>query len=266
MSKILRAGGFILFGIILILIFFGNKIIENIIFRPAKIEQSYVFKFNKPFKEFYVETDSGIRINVVRFPAKKAKGSLLYFHGNKDNLIRWGKIASQFTEYQYNSYVFDYRGYGKSSGMPSEESILKDSEVIFEKINQLYPDSCWIYFGRSLGSGVAAYLSSRYTPNGLILESPYYSMEELIGRFYFPYTWYSQFVSLPSYAFLKDSSFPLLILHGDYDQVVPVESGLKLFYTIKNPSKKIVIIKHGTHDNLSEYAEYQKAIYGFLNK
>jgi len=266
MPKMIRAGGFILIGIILVLIFFGSSIVENIIFRPTKLDQFYIFKFSKPFEEFYVETESGIQINVIKFSAENPKGSILYFHGNKDNLIRWGEIASQLTEYEYDIYVFDYRGYGKSSGSPLQAGILKDSEVIFEKISQKFPDEHWIFYGRSLGTGIAAYLSSKYNPKGLILESPYYSMEELITHYYFPYPWYDQKITFSSHSYLKNSTFPVLILHGTADQVIPLKEGQKLYSTLNNPKKGMVTIKHGTHDNLACFAEYQKAIQTFLKE
>jgi alpha-beta hydrolase superfamily lysophospholipase len=266
MLKFIRTGILIIISLAIILIFFGNRIIETIIFRPTKIEQSFAFKFSKPFDEFFIETESGININVIKFPVKNPKGSILYFHGNKDNLIRWGEIVSQLSVYEYNIYVFDYRGYGKSSGSPSEGGVLHDSEVIFNKINQKFPDEHWIFYGRSLGTGIAAYLSSKYKPKGLILESPYYSMEELITHYYFPYLWYDQKITIPTHSYLKESSFPILILHGKDDQVVPIEEGQKLFQTLQNPKKRMITIIHGTHDNLAGYYEYQKAMHVFLNE
>ena len=266
MRKMIKTAGLVSICVLFILIFFGHKIIERIIFRPTELEPSVVFKFDKPFEEFFIITEPEVNINIIKFPVKNPKGSILYFHGNKDNLMRWGEIASQFSAYDFDVYVFDYRGYGKSTGAPSESGILKDSEIIFEKINKKYPDQHWIFYGRSLGTGVAAYLSSKYNPKGLILEAPYFSMVDLIAHYYFPYAWYRHKVSFDSYRYLKESSFPVLILHGTNDRVVPIEEGQKLFKTLQNPKKRMVIIKHGTHDNLSGFYEYQKTMQNFLNE
>lgn len=256
-------------GFILVLFFlflFSHKIIESIVFRPSELDSSYVFRFSRPFEEFFIETEPGANINIIKFSVKNPKGSILYLHGNKDNLIRWGEVASQLSVYGYNIYVFDYRGYGKSSGSPSEGGVLHDSEVIFNKINQKFPDEHWIFYGRSLGTGIAAYLSSKCKPKGLILESPYYSMEELITHYYFPYPWYDQKITIPTHSYLKESSFPVLILHGTDDQIVPIEEGQKLFHSIQRTRSSMVTIEHGTHDDLSGHDEYRKAIQNFLYK
>jgi len=258
------SAGFVL--VLFFLFFFSHKIIESIVFRPIELDSSFVFSFSKPFEEFFIETEPGVNINTVKFPVKNPRGSILYFHGNKDNLVRWGEIVSQLCVYEYNIYIFDYRGYGKSTGSPSERGVLHDSEVIFNKINQKFPDELWIFYGRSLGTGIAAYLSSKCKPKGLILESPYYSMEELITHYYFPYPWYHQKITIPTHSYLKESSFPVLILHGTDDQIVPIEEGQKLFHSLQHTRSCMVTIEHGTHDDLAKHDEYRKAIQNFLYK
>jgi len=258
------SAGFVL--VLFFLFFFSHKIIESIVFRPIELDSSFVFSFSKPFEEFFIETEPGVNINTVKFPVKNPRGSILYFHGNKDNLVRWGEIVSQLSVYEYNIYIFDYRGYGKSTGSPSERGVLHDSEVIFNKINQKFPDELWIFYGRSLGTGIAAYLSSKCKPKGLILESPYYSMEELITHYYFPYPWYHQKITIPTHSYLKESSFPVLILHGTDDQIVPIEEGQKLFHSLRHTRSCMVTIEHGTHDDLAKHDEYRKAIQNFLYK
>lgn len=257
------SAGFVL--VLFFLFFFSHKIIESIVFRPTELNSSFVFSFSKPFEEFFIETEPGVNINIIKFPVKNPRGSILYFHGNKDNLVRWGEIVSQLSVYEYNIYIFDYRGYGKSTGSPSECGVLHDSEVIFNNINQKFPDEHWIFYGRSLGTGIAAYLSSKCKPKGLILESPYYSMEELITHYYFPYPWYDQKITIPTHSYLKESSFPVLILHGTGDQIVPIEEGQKLFHSLRHTRSCMVTIEHGTHDDLAKHDEYRKAIQNFLN-
>ena len=91
-------------------------------------------------------------------------------------------------------------------------------------------------------------------------------MEELITHYYFPYPWYDQKITFSSHSYLKNSTFPVLILHGTADQVIPLKEGQKLYSTLNNPKKGMVTIKHGTHDNLAGFAEYQKAIQIFLKE
>jgi pimeloyl-ACP methyl ester carboxylesterase len=91
-------------------------------------------------------------------------------------------------------------------------------------------------------------------------------MEELITHYYFPYPWYDQKITIPTYIYLKEPSFPVLILHGTDDKIVPIEEGQKLFHSIQRTRSSMVTIEHGTHDDLSEHNEYRKAIQNFLYK
>lgn len=249
----------------LILVFIGDKIIEKIIFRPTKLSQAYVFSFEKPFDEFYLKTAPNVKINIIRLKSEIPKGAIIYFHGNKDNLQRWGEIASHLTDFEYDVFVMDYRGYGKSTGHPSEAGILSDAEAIFTQLKAKYNYSMWIFYGRSMGSGVASYLTSKYDPDGLILETPYYSMEDLISYYFFPYRWYDQRISFLSYKYLQQSNCPVLILHGTADCVIPVEQGEKLFHSVGQSRAIMVKIEGGTHKNLGEYQDYHKAVGSFLD-
>ncbi|MBC7885416.1 MAG: alpha/beta fold hydrolase [Saprospiraceae bacterium] len=266
MLKAIKIGGSACIIIALILVFFGNKIIENIIFRPIKLAPSHIFNFEKQFEEFNVQTEPDVNINFVRFKTANPKGAILYFHGNKDNLQRWGGIASELGDYGYDVFVIDYRGYGKSTGTPSESGMLKDAKVIFEHLNKKYAYQNWIFYGRSLGSGVAAYLASIHAPYKLILETPYYSMEDLITYYYYPYRWHQNKICFPTNKYLAGNLFPVLILHGTDDRVIPNEQGKKLFLSLGRERVKMIHIKHGNHHNLSDFSEYWFAIESFLSK
>jgi uncharacterized protein len=249
-----------------LVVFFANQIIPKLVFRPVVLEDSYEYDFSGPYISFYLYPDADIKTEVVRFSVENPKGAILYFHGNTGNLQRWGIIAEKLTVYQYDVYVLDYRGYGKSTGVPTEYGLLCDAEKLIEYIQQNHDYDKLIYFGRSLGSGVAAWLTEKYCPDGLILETPYYSLENLITSYYPLYSHESENrISFPSWQYLSYSNTKILMLHGTEDKVIPVEEAIKLYETVKDQHHvKFVIIPKGTHDNLSVFPEYIKALNDFL--
>lgn len=263
--KIILAIFLVLTIIITVSVFLADMIIPSLVFRPVSLPETHVYEFTKPHTSFYIYPDADIKTEVVLFKTTQPKGAILYFHGNKDNLARWGRIAEQLTEYGYDVFVLDYRGYGKSTGIPTEAGVLCDAEQLIAFIQQNYDYEKLIYYGRSLGTGIAAWLTSNYCPDGLILESPYYSLESLI-RFYYPLYSTSEDgnISFPSWQYLKNHNTNVLIIHGSDDNVIPPEQALKLHEHIADQNTSIVIISGGTHENLSEFQEFHDALSNFL--
>ncbi|MFZ4476739.1 MAG: alpha/beta hydrolase, partial [Saprospiraceae bacterium] len=91
---------------------------HKILFRPTRLPEKHVFRFDAPFEEHFIETPDHVRINALFFPAAQqpSSGVVLYFHGNRDNLQRWGAEHRRFTESGYDFFAADYRGYGKTPG------------------------------------------------------------------------------------------------------------------------------------------------------
>ena len=127
--KLLLIGGIIYVLIVTIIWFLQDRLI----FLGVKIKDNYQFKFNQSFIEYNIESAKNVKINTLLFKSeKKAKGLIVYFHGNADNLKRWGKYTSSLTELSYDVLIFDYRGYGKSTGIPTEKSLYNDAEFIWK--------------------------------------------------------------------------------------------------------------------------------------
>jgi uncharacterized protein len=241
-------------------------ILERILFQPTKLNRNYAFSFNRDFEEVFLYPDKNVEINALHFKIKSPKGVILYFHGNRDNLQRWGKIASDIGDYfHYDVFVMDYRGYGKSVGFRNEDALNADALYCYNYIKKQYSNKEIIIYGRSLGTGIAACLASETSPNKLILETPYYSMNDL-ARGYFslfsvehklPY-------KLPSFQYLQDVNCPILIFHGTNDDVVPYPSGKKLYESLVNKNATFITIPNGQHNNLSEYKDYWEALTVFM--
>lgn len=253
-----------------ILLFFAwiklDFIIEKLLFQPTKLDKDYVFTFNHAFEELFLYPDKDVVINALHFKVKEPRGVILYFHGNRDNLQRWGKISSEIGHYfHYDIFVVDYRGYGKSVGIRSEEAINNDALFCYNYIKNNYAPKEIIIYGRSLGTGVAACLAAQTKPDKLILETPYHSVKDLIEGYF-------SLISVDSKTHYKFASFehlqhvncPILIIHGNKDEVVPYASGKKLFNSLANKNATFITIDNGKHNNLSDYKDYWEALMDFL--
>ena len=123
---------------------------ENIIFRPERTSENFIYTFDKNFEEIDLKVTDKASINAIHFKVKNPKGVLLYFHGNKGNLKRWGNIVLPFTDYNYDIFVMDYRGYGKSKGKRTEEVMYNDAQYCYDYISNLYDENNIVVYGRSL--------------------------------------------------------------------------------------------------------------------
>ena len=254
-----------LFLTMFMILVFSDRIIPKVIYRPVPIDQDYAYKFSVPHNEGFISKPSGGALNFIQLKALNPKGAMLYFHGNKDNLIRWGEIASLFTQYDYDVFVLDYSGYGKSTGTPSEQAILEDALIFYNYILKNFTYHDLIYIGRSLGSGVASYLSSIYPPKSLILETPYDFFGDVVNRFY-PLFEYSDHYpkQLHNSELLKNSDFPILILHGTDDGLIPLDFAQQLYENIKRSNVTFTVIEGGAHNDLADYELYHKSMANFL--
>lgn len=200
--------------------------------------------------------------------AEHARARILYFHGNGGNLSVWMPILTDVAARGFDVFAFDYRGYGVSSGRPTEQGLYRDVEAVVERFSR---DRSWdvptLYWGRSLGVAMAAYAATIRRPSGLILESGFSDARTLIrtspvlgvlGLF--------STYRFPAHEFLtKSDAVPALVLHGDADRIVPIEQGRILFEGIAAP-KRFVVIHGGDHNDLTppDPREYWDAVDAFV--
>ena len=239
---------------------------EKFIFQPKKLAFDHRFQFDQPFEEHFIKTPDGQALNAIFFRSPTAsKGFILYFHGNAGNLQRWGEYAVDFTELGYDILMIDYRGYGKSSGRPSEVDFYSDAQVVLDWAKANIPFTRLIIYGRSLGSGVATQLAIKNPPDLLILETPF---NELRGAINTPMQ--PLLALFPArYHFPNDKNIPLLkcrkvIFHGTLDWVVPLSSALKL-KPLLSPDDRFFIVEGGGHRNLNKFKVFQTALKEVLN-
>lgn len=234
---------------------------QKLIFRPEKLDASYSFSFDQPFKELNFKREGSALLNALYFTVAEPKGAILYFHGNKGSLKRWGEIASSLTKYDYNVLVMDYRDYGKSTGTVSELNLQNDARFFYKELAQLFPEEQIIVYGRSLGTHFATLVASENKPQRLILESPFTSIMD-VAQARFPILPVKYFLKFPfnSSQCIKKLGCPLTIFHGTDDKVVPYRLGQKLFEQSACTDKTFISIPGGAHNDLASFKEYDAEI------
>lgn len=238
---------------------------EKVVFLPVKLPEDFEYSFDCAFEEYFFDTPNEGKINAVHFKIQKPKGVILYFHGNSDNLVRWGKIASELTGFGYDVFVPDYRHYGKSTGPRNEEYLFSDAQFCYDFLKKQYGEENITVYGRSLGGAFAVKMAADNEPKKLILEATFFNLQDIVNR-WLPNSATEKISPKMTYHFHSNKNIlevncPLYHFHGDKDFVVPINSGKKLFETLHTEKpeleKKFIEIKGGSHDDLSKFEEFQ---------
>ncbi len=240
---------------------------ERIIFQPTRLPEGYVFHFDQPFEELFLENDNAAsRISALFFPAEAESGRqlVLYFHGNAGNLQRWGKYAADFTRHGFDFLAIDYPGYGKSAGQPSEEGCYESAQMAYNWALQQYDAEKIIIYGRSLGSAMASWLAARSPARQLILETPFPSMPKLIA-YKVPRFIASRGtpVHFPVERYVQKVAYPKSIFQGTRDWVVPYKAALELKQWIGED--RFFVIEGGGHKNLNQFDYYHEKLLEVLS-
>ncbi|MFC4722300.1 alpha/beta hydrolase [Geojedonia litorea] len=239
---------------------------EKLMLFPTVLEQDYKYQFSYSYEELFFKTEDNAVINANHFKAEQTKGVILYFHGNAGDLSRWGIIAEYFVEKNYDVLVIDYRTYGKSTGPLSEAAFYNDADLSYNYLKERYAESEITVYGRSLGTGIATFITSKHQPKQLILETPYYNIADVAKQRFsmFPVESLLKY-RFPTNEFIQSVECPILIVHGTDDDVVPLSSGEKLLKEASKQKIKFVKIEGGRHNNLNEFDAYHQAIDEVLN-
>lgn len=265
----IKIGGYILIIIptLMVGIFLGFYILQDyLIFLGEKLPNEHKYNFSHPFEELNFKQSNDIVLNALLFKCKSPKGLVYYHHGNAGNLQVWGNLAGHFISNNWDVLFYDYRGYGKSSDkIRHEHQLHDDAKFILDEINQAYTYQRIVFFGNSLGTGIASKLALYQEPDGLILETPYYSFTNLVSFHYpfLPAKWITKY-HLKTYKFLPKLGCSTLILHGTHDDIVPYKSGERLSLLSENIT--LVKIPNGVHNNLPDFPLYRNELKNFLDK
>lgn len=262
-SVLLKVFFFVVFAIFSLIYFFQSKLI----FHPTQLSADFVFKFSSPFEEKIISFEGEILHGLI-FRAKNPKTRILYFHGNGGALDSWGEVGAELSE-KLNSDIFliDYPGYGKSSGQlpASEKELFRSAEAAFNEFIRSTQDTLpIIIYGRSLGTGVASYISAQHSVQGLILESPYISIKSMAAHMlpFVPSTLVRY--NLDNAQNIQNLKIPILIFHGNLDGTIPFAQGKQL--ALDKPDADFIPISEGHHNNLSDFRSYWAALENFMAK
>lgn len=163
------------------------------------------------------------------FKADTSKGLIFYLHGNAGSLKSWGEIAKTYTSLHYDLFILDYRGYGKSEGtISSEAQLYKDVHVVYNNLKTKYDENKIIVLGYSIGTGPATELAAANHPKLLILQAPYYSMTDLMKHNYPIIPAFLLKYKFETNKNIRNCKMPIVIFHGDNDEVIYFQSSLKL--------------------------------------
>ena len=256
-----KRGLLFIFSLLFLIIMGVYFMQEKLIFLPTKLTADYQYQFSEPFEELFLEAEDGARLNAVHFKIENPKGLILYFHGNAGDLSRWGEIASNLTKYHYDVLIMDYRSYGKSTGVMSEQNLFNDADLFYNYALKSYSEADIIVYGRSLGTAFATFVASENNPKKLILETPFYNLEEIAkNRFPFlPIKYFLKYRFLTN-NYIKAVLCPVVIFHGTKDNIVPFESGKSLSELVPENRLTFVGIQDGEHNNLVNFKEYKQSI------
>lgn len=254
---------YILITLILIYVIITTAIFlfqRKFIFHPVILPKEHIFTFPQDFEEFNIPTKDGLRLNALLFRAASSKGVVIYHHGNAGNLQNWATTADDFISKGYDVVYYDYRGYGKTQGKPTQKKLFSDALAIYDFVRQQYPeDTPIIQYGRSLGSCIAARTAVKTNAPLLILETPYYSMTAMAKKTipWVPHAFILRF-PLPTFKHVKKYTGPTYMFHGTHDELIPYKQAKKLHALNKNTI--FITIEGATHSSIREYDMYHESL------
>ena len=224
---------------------------RRLIYHPEKGLASDPSKIGLAYEDVVFTTGDGVQLHGWFVPGSRDL-TFLWFHGNAGNIShRLGNLKEMHDELAVNIFIFDYRGYGQSQGTPSEQGTYFDAKAALDSLRSRedVPMDQIVYYGRSLGGAIAVELATQETPYGLVLESSFPSVPYMAQKAnpFLP-LWRLLRTKYDSAAKVPHLQVPLLQIHGDIDDTVPLEAGRSLFEAANTP-KEFYVIPSADHND-----------------
>lgn len=238
---------------------------EHFIFlNGKKLDKKHLFQFSNPFKELFIKSKDDTLLNAVHFTLENPKGIILFCHGNKGNITKWGNRVSYLLNYNYEVFLFDYRNYGKSTGNFNEQKMYEDALQVYQYLNTIYNEDKIVVYGYSLGCTFATKIAVKKKPNQLILESPFYSLKKAVQNAFLLTPTFLLKYKFNTNSFFKNVKVPITIFHGKKDDTTPYKGAKKLFQLNTSSANSFITLEDATHHNIREFSLYKQKLQEIL--
>jgi fermentation-respiration switch protein FrsA (DUF1100 family) len=222
---------------------------RSVYFQAPWQDGDWAAEWELPLEDVWFRASDGVKLHGWFVPAEGSATTMLWCHGNAGNIIHRLENLAGLHRRGLAVFIFDYRGYGRSEGVPSEPGLYRDALAAYQVLTRqrgIAPERI-VVFGRSLGAPVAAQLAATQPVAGVILETPPVSVAEMVKAHYGALPLHlllSARFDLP--ARLPHIHAPVLVIHGDRDRVVPFAHGRRV-YELANEPKAFYAIPGADH-------------------
>lgn len=255
----------------LLLVWLGIRWFEQrSVYAPSRHLDTTPAEVGLEYEEVDFFAEDAVRLHGWWIPHPQARGTIIYCHGNGANIANRVNLCADLQRLGLNVFIFDYRGYGRSKGWPTEQGTYRDARAAFEVVRAKYDDAeepPVIVYGASLGGPIAAQLALDKPVKGLIVEASFTSTVELGARLYpwLPVRALARY-RYDTAARVAQSPVPKLFASSREDAMVPYEMGVRLYESAAGPKEFVPL--RGPHDEGGWKAnpEYARVLEQFISR
>jgi len=242
---------------------------ERLLFEPDKLPPLEPICTDPDTAEFFVDVP-GARLSAAHLRLPDPRGVFFFLHGNSGSLKKWFVDLDAFRQANFDVVMFDYRGFGKSSGeIESEEQLRADVEAVWKHVAPMYAGKRVVISGQSLGTGLAAGLAARLCSDGqapdlTLLVSPYSSMRALAGELY---PWVPmQVLRYPLHTLEHAAKLlgPVMLIHGEKDELIPIHHSEQLCSAMR--SAQLLRVTGAGHGDVHQFPTVRQALVSALGR
>ena len=241
-----------IYGVFVVALYYQQ---EKIIFPGTSLPADHQFHFDVPYEELNVPV-SGAQLNALLFKQPAPRGLVFFIHGNAGNLETWTTGVDYYARVNYDMFIFDYRGYGKSTGqVQSEKQLHADVRQAWDFIAPQYEGKPIVIYGRSLGAALAAKLAREVEPELLVLVSSFTSMTAMAKQQYplLP-AWVLRY-PLSTDELIGDIRSPTIFVHGSDDRFIDVSHSRTLHSLMQVPAA-LLVVEGADHNDIHNFKTY----------